>query len=175
MKAIIYTSNTGFTRKYAQMLSDALSLPAYNAGLGEDKKSLSKGDDVIYMGWISANRIEGLKKAARRYNIRAVCPCGISETADSIIKDLRARNSIADNIPVFYLRGGMDFSKLTGVQKKMLMMFGSVLRKTAETGTDEAERKKAKELIKILDKGADFTDRMKLKPVIEWYGEYTQE
>ena len=35
--------------------------------------------------------------------------------------------------------------------------------------------KKAKELIKILDKGADFTDRMKLRPVIEWYGEFTQE
>lgn len=62
MKAIIYTSNTGFTRKYAQMLSEKLSLPAYNAGLGEDKKSLSKSDDVIYMGWISANKIEGLKK-----------------------------------------------------------------------------------------------------------------
>lgn len=175
MKAIIYTSNTGFTRKYAQMLSEKLSLPAYNAGLGEDKKSLSKSDDVIYMGWISANKIEGLKKAARRYNIRAVCPCGISENADSIMKDLRAKNSIADDMPVFYLRGGMDFSKLTGVQKKMLMVFGNVLKKTVETGTDEAERKKAKELIKILDKGADFTDRMKLRPVIEWYGEFTQE
>ena len=101
MKAIIYTSNTGFTRKYAQMLSEKLSLPAYNAGLGEDKKSLSKSDDVIYMGWISANKIEGLKKAARRYNIRAVCPCGISENADSIMKDLRAKNSIADDMPVF--------------------------------------------------------------------------
>ena len=82
MKAIIYTSNTGFTRKYAQMLSDALSIPAYNAGLGEDRKSLSKGDEVIYMGWISANKIEGFKKAARRYSVRAVCTCGISETAE---------------------------------------------------------------------------------------------
>ena len=60
MKAIIYTSNTGFTRKYAQMLSEKLSLPAYNAGLGEDKITL-KSDDVIY-GLISANKIEGLKK-----------------------------------------------------------------------------------------------------------------
>lgn len=171
MKAIIYTSNTGFTRKYAQMLSDALSIPAYNAGLGEDRKSLSKGDEVIYMGWISANKIEGFKKAARRYSVRAVCTCGISETAESIIKELRAKNSIADDMPFFYLRGGMNFSKLTGIQKKMLMMFGNVLKKTAETGTDEAERKKAKELIKILDKGADFTDRMKLRPVIEWYEE----
>ena len=42
MKAIIYTSNTGFTRKYAQMLSEKLSLPAYNAGLGEDKNHFQK-------------------------------------------------------------------------------------------------------------------------------------
>ena len=46
MKAVIYTSNTGFTRKYAQMLSEQLSLPAYNARLGEDRKQLSKEDTV---------------------------------------------------------------------------------------------------------------------------------
>ncbi len=48
MKAVIYTSNTGFTRKYAQLLSEQLHIPAYNAGLGEKKKSLSKGDEIIY-------------------------------------------------------------------------------------------------------------------------------
>ena len=172
MKAVIYTSNTGFTRKYAQMLSEQLSLPAYNAGLGEDKKLLSKGDGVIYMGWINAGRIEGLKKARRRYSVRAVCPCGISEADDNVIRNLRAKNGIADDIPVFYLRGGMDFSRLTGGQKKMLMMFGRVLKKTAGSGKDREEAKKATEIIKILDKGADFTGRMKLKPVIEWYREY---
>ena len=168
MKAVIYTSNTGFTRKYAHMLSEQLHIPAYNAGLGEDKKTLSKGDEVIYMGWINANRIEGLKKAARRYNVRAVCPCGISETDDSITQNLRAKNGIYDDIPVFYLRGGMNFSKLTGGRKKMLMMFGRVLKKTAVSGNRE-EAKKAAEIIKILDKGADFTGSTKLKPVIEWY------
>ncbi len=172
MKAVIYTSNTGFTRKYAQLLSEQLHIPAYNAGLGEDKKSLSKGDEIIYMGWINANRIEGLKKAVRRYSVRAVCPCGISEADDSVIKNLRAKNGIADDTPVFYLRGGMDFSRLTGGQKKMLMMFGRALKKIAAAGKDSEEAKKAAEIIKILDKGADFTDRRKLIPVIEWCREY---
>ena len=65
MKAVIYTSNTGFTRKYAQMLSEQLSLPAYNAGLGEDKKLLSKGDikegmRIIRWAWnsIEQERLE---------------------------------------------------------------------------------------------------------------------
>lgn len=169
IKAIIYTSNTGFTRKYAQMLSRKISLPAYNAGLGENKKLLSKGDEVIYMGWVSTNKIEGLKKASRHYSIKAVCPCGISENTDGIIKDIRIKNNIADDMPVFYLRGGMDFSKLTGMHKKMLMMFGSVLQKTVEKETDEEEKRKAKDLIRILDKGADFTDTIRLKPLIEWY------
>lgn len=174
MKAIVYTSNTGFTRKYAQLLSEALGIPAYNAGLGEDRKSISKSDEIIYMGWISANKIEGLKKAFKRYRVRAVCPCGISEPADSVVNDLINKNSIPADVPVFYLRGGMDFSRLTGMQQKMLTMFAGVLKKTAMTQTDQAEAKKAAELVKILDRGADFTDKMKLRPIISWYEEYTQ-
>ena len=60
IEAIIYESNTGFTEKYAQMLSKKLNLPSCPAG--KMKKTFSPGIEVIYMGWICDKRIRGLEK-----------------------------------------------------------------------------------------------------------------
>ena len=75
MKAIVYTSNTGHTAKYAKMLGEKTSLPVY--ALGEAKKQLSSGTEIIYLGWLFANGIKGYKKAAKKYKISAICAVGL--------------------------------------------------------------------------------------------------
>ena len=48
ISAIVYASNTGFTRRYAEMLSRAAAIPAYDLGnpssLPEPKPCLSAGN-----------------------------------------------------------------------------------------------------------------------------------
>lgn len=46
MKAIVYYSNTGSTKEYAEMISNATGIP--NMSLKEAKKNLSKDDDIIW-------------------------------------------------------------------------------------------------------------------------------
>jgi hypothetical protein len=75
MKAIVYTSKTGSTKRYAEMLSAETGLPAY--ALDGAGKKLAKGSEIIYMGWIMANSVKGYKKAAGRYAVRAVCAVGM--------------------------------------------------------------------------------------------------
>lgn len=48
MEAIIYTSNTGSTARYAKMLSQELHLPVYS--LEEAKKKVPAGAEIIYLG-----------------------------------------------------------------------------------------------------------------------------
>ncbi len=60
--AIVYTSNTGHTRRYSLLLGDQLGLPVYS--LDEAKSQLSDGCPVIYLGWIHASRVKGYSKAA---------------------------------------------------------------------------------------------------------------
>lgn len=60
--AIVYTSNTGQTRRYSLLLGDQLGLPVYS--LDEAKSQLSDGCPVIYLGWIHASRVKGYSKAA---------------------------------------------------------------------------------------------------------------
>ena len=57
MQAIIYTTNTGSTQRYAQMLSQATGLPAYS--LTQAGAQVPDGAAIIYMGWIAAGTVKG--------------------------------------------------------------------------------------------------------------------
>lgn len=48
MKAIIYTSNTGSTAEYAQLLGKELNLPVHS--LQQAKNKVLSGSEIIYLG-----------------------------------------------------------------------------------------------------------------------------
>ena len=78
MKAIIYTSNTGSTAEYAQLLGKELNLPVHS--LQQAKNKVPAGSEIIYLGWIMAGGIKGYKEAAKLYKVRAVCGVGMGQT-----------------------------------------------------------------------------------------------
>ena len=75
MNAIIYTTNTGSTERYARLLAQETGLPAYS--LAEAKKRVFAGAEVIYLGWIMAGSVKGYAMAAKRYRVRAICGVGM--------------------------------------------------------------------------------------------------
>lgn len=67
MKAIIYTSNTGGTERYARLLAEQTGLPAYS--LTEAKEAVPAGEDVLYLGWIMAGSVKGYGGRGERVGI----------------------------------------------------------------------------------------------------------
>lgn len=57
MRAIVYTSNTGSTEKYAKLLSRQIEVSAYS--MKDAKKMIKPGAEIIYLGWIMAGKIKG--------------------------------------------------------------------------------------------------------------------
>jgi len=112
IQAIVYESNTGFTKKYAELLSAETGLPCYS--LSENKAGL--GDSVIYMGWLCAGKVKGYGKASKKFNVRAVAGVGMRVQDASALSDLIKQNSLGST-PAFYLRGGLDINKLRGLNK----------------------------------------------------------
>lgn len=55
MDAIIYTTNTGSTGRYAKLLENKTGIPAYS--LAEAKKKVAVGAKIIYLGWILAGAV----------------------------------------------------------------------------------------------------------------------
>ena len=82
MRAIVYTSNTGSTAKYAKLLSHQICVPSYS--MAEAKTKVKPGAEIIYMGWIMAGKIKGYPEAARKYNIKAVCGVGMGQTGTQL-------------------------------------------------------------------------------------------
>ena len=78
MRAIIYTSNTGSTAEYAQLLGNELNLPVHS--LQQAKNKVPAGSEIIYLGWIMAGGIKGYKEAAKLYKVRAICGIGMGQT-----------------------------------------------------------------------------------------------
>jgi len=105
MNAIIFTTNTGSTERYAKLLAQKTGLPAYS--LAEAKKRVLAGAEVIYLGWIMAGSVKGYAEAAKRYQVRTVCAVGMGQTgtqADSV----RKKSGIPADIPLFTLQGNFD-------------------------------------------------------------------
>ena len=73
--SIVYTSNTGYTAEYARLLGEKTGLPVY--ALDEAEQKLAAGNCVIYLGWLMAGKVQGYKKAAKRYKVQAVCGVGM--------------------------------------------------------------------------------------------------
>lgn len=111
MDAIVYTTNAGSTRRYAQLLAKEAGLPVYS--LEEAKKRVPAGAEVIYLGWIMAGAVKGYGCAARRYRVRAVCGVGMGRTG-SQEDAVREKTGVPAEVPVFTLQGDFDVKKLRG-------------------------------------------------------------
>lgn len=160
---IVYTSNTGYTEKYAKLLGEQLGLPAFSA---EQADSLPEGTEILYLGWLMAGMVKGYKKAAQRFSVAAVCGVGMGP-AGSQDSDVRKNNAIPQKVPVFTLQGGFDRTKLHGIYRfmmgVMIKVMGSSLRKK-ENRTPEEDA-----MLEMVTNGGDFVDVRQLDGVIAWY------
>lgn len=114
ISGIVYTSNSGYTAQYARLLGAALDLPVTDAKWGADPHP---GRAVIYLGWLMAGKVQGYAKAAKEFDIRAVCAVGMGPASQAGAEKVRAKMGIPAEVPVFTLQGGFDINKLHGPYK----------------------------------------------------------
>ena len=133
--AILYTSKNGHTKRYAEMLGQMTGKPVFPA----DKvpASLSEGSPVIYMGWIHASNIKGYKQAAKRFSVPVVCGVGLCDTGTQT-DEVRKVTSIPDSTALFTLQGGLDRSRLNGMDKLLIsMLIKGLGSKKQRSGQDD--------------------------------------
>ena len=155
IKSIVYKSNTGHTKQYAEMLGDSLKVPVFE--LKEAKSKLKKNDEIVFLGWVCATKIQGLSKI-KKYNVKCIGAVGAYPIEKNYIESLRQANKV--NVELFYLRGGLNFNKLTGLKKKVLQFVGNMIEKE-----NNAENQ---EMIKLFKNGANYVSEENLKPMLKY-------
>ena len=158
--AIVYTSNTGYTRQYAMLLGEKTGLPVYS--LDEAAEKLPAGNCIIYLGWLMAGKVQGYAKAAKRYRVQAVCGVGMGETG-SQIQDLRKTNRLSPSMPVFTMQGGFDLDRLGGVYKLMIHTAGKGLAAKKNRSPQEEA------MLALLHHGGSYVSEENLEAVLGWY------
>ena len=158
--AIVYVSNTGHTERYAKILAEKTGLIAYE--FSEAKKKLSKGESVIFMGWLFASNVKGYSKAKGKFDIKAVCVVGLCPTGE-LLDEVRKAIKLHTLTPLFTLQGGMDYDKLRGINKFMIdMLTKSISSKKEKTEKDVA-------MLELLTTSGDFVSENNLENVINWW------
>ena len=152
MIKIIYESKTGHTLEYAKILSQKLHLPYYS--IKEAKNKVNENDKIVFLSWICASKIKEKDKIDKKYNVLCYGAVGAYPYSDKYLKELKINNKI--DKPFFYLRGGVDYSKLN-LPKKILVKLVGITMKNKDSKTKE-----------MFKKGYNFVSLENLEEIIKF-------
>lgn len=164
IKAIVYTTNTGNTEKYAKLLGQRIGLPVYT--LEDAKKAMERKTPIIYLGWIMASGIKGYKDAEKYFCIRMVCAVGMGATGTQL-SEVRNRNQIPSSIEVFTLQGGFHMEKLRGVNKLMMSMMVKTAGKALAEKADRTPEEDV--MLDLMMNGGSRVSMENLSEPVRWY------
>ncbi len=116
---IVYSSKSGSSKKYAEILSERMAIPAYAAG------SEPKGEPMVFFGWLRKSTVVGLYKVDAS-KVRALCVVGLDDESRFSKPKVAEKNGV--HAPVYYLRGWIDRSKLNVIDKTVLAVVAAMMK-----------------------------------------------
>ena len=161
MVSIVYVSNAGSSKRYAEMLSEKTGYPCY--AFSDSDKAV--GTDVIFIGWVMAGAVQGLSEARVKFGtLKAIVAVGMMkrDSQDAAIKE---KNSISE--PYFSLAGAFDIKKLSGMYKMMMGMMIKMIKGKLK----ESDDPKAKEVVEKFEEGFDMVSEENLSDILAFLGE----
>ena len=165
---VIYNSQTGFTKRYAQWIAAATEADCLELSEAK-KKSMAAYEAIIFGGWACAGGISKLSwfksnidKWADKKLI-AFCVGGSPIDNPEIEPTLKwnFKESEFKNVNVFYCPGGFNYEKMSVSSKLMMKIFIKTL-KAKKNKTEEEE-----EMIKIISSSYDISDKKYIEPILE--------
>jgi menaquinone-dependent protoporphyrinogen IX oxidase len=170
---IIYGSQYGTTKRYAEHLSEMTEIEAVAF---KEAKGIDKYDRVIFMGALYAGSVLGLKKTVSKMSSKqelVIVTVGLVDPTDSENIDY-IRHSIKERIPadfydetrIFHLQGAIDYSHLSLKHRMMMAVIHSKLSKMPEKKLNA----ESKTILATYGKKEDFVDfesLEKLRSVIQ--------
>lgn len=145
MKIIIYGSQYGTARKYAEELAKRTNIEIKNY---KDVTDIDQYNTVVYIGSLYAGGVLGMKKTLAKISQCQkkkiiIATVGLADPADTENTD-KIKNSMKrqlskelyENAYIFHLRGGIDYSCLNFKHKTMMgLLYKKAVRLPEEKKT----------------------------------------
>lgn len=168
---VVYHSQTGFTKRYAQWIAEAAGADCFALAEAK-KKNLDGYDAIVYGGWACGGTISKLgwfKNNMDRWNgkkLIAFCVGGSPLDSPEIEAALRQNFTPAqlEKVNVFYCPGGFNYEKMSAASKLMMKMFLTAQKaKKDKTEADEI-------MIKMIASSYDISDKKYIEPILACLG-----
>jgi len=165
---VIYKSKTGFAKKYAEWIAEALQCDIKeNVKLSLD--DIIQYDTIIYGGGLYAVGINGISliknnfDALKNKNLIVYATGATPSREEDLAKvwEMNFSEEQRQKIKMFYFRGGFNYSKLNMGNKVLMTMMKAKLKNEKEPSEDQ------KGMLEAIDKPVDFTDKQNITPLIK--------
>lgn len=165
---VIYNSQTGFTKRYAQWIAEATGGDCMELNEAK-KKSMDEYDAIVFGGWAVAgtiSKINWFKGNMDKWTgkkLIAYCVGGSPLENPDIEPTLRNNFSEKEweKVKVFYCPGGFNYEKMSASSKLMMKMFIKALKAKKEK-TEQEEV-----MIKMISSSYDISDKKYIEPILE--------
>ena len=169
---VIYTSQTGFTKRYAEWISEELNADIYD--LKDVKKKTNDFfetyEAIIYAGWCMAGMVVKVKwffeRAAYWKNKKlSIVAVGASPNDNPEVDEF-LNNLLTDEqrpfIKAFYCQGGINYDKMKFPSRTAMKMFANSLKKNKNSSEDD--RKKGE----MISRSYDISDKRFIDQVVDY-------
>lgn len=166
---VIYNSQTGFTKRYAEWIAEATGADCLELSDAK-KKDLAAYGAIIFGGWACAgsiNKISWFKANIDRWagkKLIAFC-VGASPIENPEIEIALKQNfneSEQKKVKTFYCPGGINYEKMSTPSKLMMKMFVKMMK--AKKDKTEAEQI----MVKMLSSSYDISDKKYIDPILQY-------
>ena len=165
-KIVVYKTSTGFTKRYAEWIAQALGCEAVSIKQ-ESAKKLKDYELVIYGGGSIGGSINGLAKIKKLYTGQMIVfqTGATPQEATEMIEASAARNFTEEErkrIPYFYMHSGLNYEKMSPVEKMMMKMFKKMLAGKADKTEEDLEMER------MIAGSFDECDKSYIDPLVEY-------
>lgn len=168
MKSIvIYNSQTGFTKHYAQWIAEAAGADCLTLSDAK-KQSLAAYDTIIFGGWACAGsirKINWFKSNIEKWaDKKLIAFCVGASPLESPEIELALKQNFKEpaleKVNIFYCPGGLNYEEMSVPARLMMKMFVKTLKsKKVKT---EAEQKQ----IEMMSSSYDISDKKYIEPIL---------
>ena len=162
---VIYSSKTGFTRKYATWICDALDADLLEFN-DRERVNYSHYDTVIFGGGFYAgkiNNIKWFKKQLPEFKDKKLVlfvTGAMSQKAPGIMENIKKnfKDDEWGRFKSFYMQGGLDYEHMHEMDRAMMTVFRYILKLT----------NKDKRIVDQISQSFDAASKDQIVPLVEY-------
>ena len=169
---IIYSSQTGFTKRYAEWLAQELEADVIT--IAEAKKQsneyFDEADEIIYGGWAMGGKIVNSEWFTQRIPAwkgkKLVLFCVGASPNEIPEVEVALHNALTDEerkyARAFYCQGGISYEKMKLPSKLAMKAFAAMVR-NKKNATDQE-----KDMGEMISHSYDISDKKFIMPIVKY-------